>query len=499
MYSVPHAARGASSRKAESRSRRSSIRSRARQLAPLAVPGRRSARRPRRAPSPSCSSTSDNASSSARVVGAVRLRAGVDGGGEDGHERGSFDGAGRSCRRRKRGLRVARRRRCRRGKNRPMARDDGDRESSATARLRSCWRRERGLACGRRGPKPLHRLCGRPMVLHVLDSLRRALGGARRGGRRPPCRVGDQDAHRARAARASPSSSSNRASHAGPGTRCRWRSPGCPTTRATTTATWWSCRATRRSSVRSRSPRCSRQHRASGAAATLLTAVVDDPAGYGRVVRGRDDAVARVVEHEDATDEEREVLEVNTSIYCFKRSVLAPALRRLTPSNAQGEYYLTDLVDRALRSGAQRRLGGGRGPDGGRRGQRPGPARRRRGRAARPDQRALDAPRGDHVGPADDLRRRRRDAGAGRGPPPGRHPAGRVRDRRARGDRAELAPGRHHGRRGRGGRVERLPPCDRSAPTPGSARSPCSPEGTEVRAGSVVGPSSAGSRTAGAR
>jgi bifunctional UDP-N-acetylglucosamine pyrophosphorylase/glucosamine-1-phosphate N-acetyltransferase len=85
-------------------------------------------------------------------------------------------------------------------------------------------------------------------------------------------------------------------------------------------------------------------HRSSGAAATLLTAVVDEPAGYGRVVRGRDDAVAKVVEHDDATDEEREVREVNTSIYCFKRGVLAPALRRLTPSNAQGEYYLTDLV-----------------------------------------------------------------------------------------------------------------------------------------------------------
>jgi bifunctional UDP-N-acetylglucosamine pyrophosphorylase/glucosamine-1-phosphate N-acetyltransferase len=85
-------------------------------------------------------------------------------------------------------------------------------------------------------------------------------------------------------------------------------------------------------------------HRSSGAAATLLTAVVDEPAGYGRVVRGRDDSVARVIEHDDASEAEREVREVNTSIYCFKRSVLAPALRRLSPANAQGEYYLTDAV-----------------------------------------------------------------------------------------------------------------------------------------------------------
>ncbi len=86
-------------------------------------------------------------------------------------------------------------------------------------------------------------------------------------------------------------------------------------------------------------------HRAADAAATLLTARLDDPTGYGRVVRGRDDAVARVVEHADATDDELEVTEVNTSIYCFRRSVLAPSLRRLSPANAQGEYYLTDVFE----------------------------------------------------------------------------------------------------------------------------------------------------------
>ncbi len=86
------------------------------------------------------------------------------------------------------------------------------------------------------------------------------------------------------------------------------------------------------------------QHRATDAAATLLTAEIGDPTGYGRVVRGRDDSVARVVEHEDASDEELGVHEVNTSIYCFRRSVLAPSLRRLSPANAQGEHYLTDVV-----------------------------------------------------------------------------------------------------------------------------------------------------------
>jgi bifunctional UDP-N-acetylglucosamine pyrophosphorylase/glucosamine-1-phosphate N-acetyltransferase len=87
-----------------------------------------------------------------------------------------------------------------------------------------------------------------------------------------------------------------------------------------------------------------RVHRRNDAAATLLTAELADPTGYGRVVRGRDGKVAKVVEESDATDEERAVHEVNTSIYCFRRSLLAPALRRLSPSNAQGEYYLTDVV-----------------------------------------------------------------------------------------------------------------------------------------------------------
>ena len=86
------------------------------------------------------------------------------------------------------------------------------------------------------------------------------------------------------------------------------------------------------------------EHRRTDAACTLLTAVLDDPTGYGRVLRGRTGAVERVVEQRDASETELAVDEVNTSIYCFRASVLGPALRRLTPDNAQGEYYLTDVV-----------------------------------------------------------------------------------------------------------------------------------------------------------
>lgn len=86
-------------------------------------------------------------------------------------------------------------------------------------------------------------------------------------------------------------------------------------------------------------------HRNSKAACTVLTAVMADPSGYGRVVRGPDGAVQRIVEHTDATDAELGITEVNTSIYCVRLGELAPALRRLEPQNAQGEYYLTDVVE----------------------------------------------------------------------------------------------------------------------------------------------------------
>jgi bifunctional UDP-N-acetylglucosamine pyrophosphorylase / glucosamine-1-phosphate N-acetyltransferase len=90
--------------------------------------------------------------------------------------------------------------------------------------------------------------------------------------------------------------------------------------------------------------RLATEHRLQDAAASILTATVPEPTGLGRVVRGKDGRVARVIEHVDASDEEREINEINTSIYCFRRGLLAPALRRLGPENAQGEYYLTDAI-----------------------------------------------------------------------------------------------------------------------------------------------------------
>ncbi|HWS45543.1 MAG TPA: bifunctional UDP-N-acetylglucosamine diphosphorylase/glucosamine-1-phosphate N-acetyltransferase GlmU [Acidimicrobiia bacterium] len=90
--------------------------------------------------------------------------------------------------------------------------------------------------------------------------------------------------------------------------------------------------------------RLATEHRVQDAAAAILTAVVPEPLGLGRIIRGKDGRVERVVEHADATGAERDIDEINTSIYCFRRNLLAPALRRLSPENAQGEYYLTETV-----------------------------------------------------------------------------------------------------------------------------------------------------------
>jgi bifunctional UDP-N-acetylglucosamine pyrophosphorylase / glucosamine-1-phosphate N-acetyltransferase len=86
-----------------------------------------------------------------------------------------------------------------------------------------------------------------------------------------------------------------------------------------------------------------RHHAKHGAAATLLTAIIDRPDGYGRIVR-RDGAISAIVEHKDASAEERSIGEINSGIYVFDLGQLFGALRRIGAGNAQGEYYLPDLV-----------------------------------------------------------------------------------------------------------------------------------------------------------
>ena len=86
-----------------------------------------------------------------------------------------------------------------------------------------------------------------------------------------------------------------------------------------------------------------RTHRGRGAACTLLAVRLEDPTGYGRVVRDAEGRFERIVEQKDATPEERQISEVNAGIYCFESRLLFGALERVRPENAQGEFYLTDV------------------------------------------------------------------------------------------------------------------------------------------------------------
>ena len=90
--------------------------------------------------------------------------------------------------------------------------------------------------------------------------------------------------------------------------------------------------------------------------ATLLTAIYDNPYGYGRIIRDEGGNVSAIVEEKDTTDDQKEIKEINAGIYCFDIEELLAALEELKPNNAQGEYYITDVIGimnkKGLKTGA---------------------------------------------------------------------------------------------------------------------------------------------------
>jgi len=86
------------------------------------------------------------------------------------------------------------------------------------------------------------------------------------------------------------------------------------------------------------------RHRHQDAAATVLTTEMDDPTGYGRILRHQDNTVMSIVEDKDANIYEKKISEINTGTYVFDSKTLFMALKEITPENEQGEYYLTDVI-----------------------------------------------------------------------------------------------------------------------------------------------------------
>jgi bifunctional UDP-N-acetylglucosamine pyrophosphorylase/glucosamine-1-phosphate N-acetyltransferase len=191
-------------------------------------------------------------------------------------------------------------------------------------------------------PKPLHLLCGRPMVRHVLDALtecdlERAVVVIGHGSEQVAKKLQENPP-------AFPLEFVEQREQRGTGDAASVGLTGLPEDDAADGA---DVLVLPGDTPLLRPPTVTQlvdEHRLSGAACTVLTARLADPAGYGRIVRRDDGSVVRIVEHEDATDDERAIAEINTGIFCFRRNLLTPALRRLTPDNAQGEYYLTDVV-----------------------------------------------------------------------------------------------------------------------------------------------------------
>lgn len=93
------------------------------------------------------------------------------------------------------------------------------------------------------------------------------------------------------------------------------------------------------------------EHRKQQAAVTILTAELKEPKGYGRIVRGNDGLVRRIVEEKDATEAERQIREINSGTYVFEKNFLFQALQEIRPENVQKEYYLTDVVEIAVKRG----------------------------------------------------------------------------------------------------------------------------------------------------
>ncbi len=191
-----------------------------------------------------------------------------------------------------------------------------------------------------RQPKVLHELCGRPLISYSLRLARTVGDGI--------VLVVGPDADRVRAAAGDGVTIVEQRDRLGTGHAVLQARPHCEDIEGALLVLPSDVPLLSAATIE----RLVTHHRSTGAAATLLTAIVERPHGYGRVLRqgGR---VKRIVEDRDATDDEKKVNEINTSVYCFDARRLWPALDRVRPENDQGEYYLTDVIGLLSRAGGR--------------------------------------------------------------------------------------------------------------------------------------------------
>ena len=182
-------------------------------------------------------------------------------------------------------------------------------------------------------PKVLHQAAGKPMVQHVIDAAR--LAGARRN-----IVVVGFGAELVRSALRGKVEIVVQAEQLGTGHAVRMAEPLLKAEHGTVMVL---CGDTPLLTGALLS-RLYEAHKKARAKATVLTAIMPDATGYGRVIRSATGAVEKIVEDKDATDEERKVQEVNSGIYCFAADALFSALAEVNCDNAQGEYYLPDVL-----------------------------------------------------------------------------------------------------------------------------------------------------------
>ena len=182
-------------------------------------------------------------------------------------------------------------------------------------------------------PKVLHQVCGKAMVRHVLDAAEAA------GSKRNIIVVGF-GADEVRAELGNAAEVVVQAEQLGTGHAVLQAEPLLQDAHGTVMVLCGDTPLLTGALVK----RLYEEHEKAGAKATVLTAVMPDATGYGRVIRTAAGNVEKIVEHKDATEEERAVREVNSGIYCFEKDALFSALKNVGCDNAQGEYYLPDVL-----------------------------------------------------------------------------------------------------------------------------------------------------------